>query len=181
MSADQLPAKRSTLDIVSVVARWALGACFLYMGYVKAMDPKAFLEVIHEYNAIHNYTALNSIALLLPWFEMFCGLLLIFGIAVRGSALALIAMLIPFTGLILRRAIAVAVTEHKAFCAIRFDCGCGAGEVLICSKLLENGGLIFLAFWLLFARSRRFCLRYGLFRPPEPDSVPPLTADSPTH
>jgi uncharacterized membrane protein YphA (DoxX/SURF4 family) len=174
MSVDQSSEKRSTLDIAAVLARCVLGACFLYMGYVKAMDPKSFLEVIHEYNAIHDYILLNSIALLLPWFEMFCGLLLIFGVAVRGSALALIAMLIPFTSLVLRRAIIIAVTEHKPFCAVRFDCGCGAGEVLICSKLLENSGLIFLAIWLLFTRSRRLCLRHSLFPPPDP--VPPSPA-----
>ena len=25
----------------------------------------------------------------------------------------------------------IAAAEHKTFCAVRFDCGCGAGEVLM--------------------------------------------------
>jgi hypothetical protein len=44
------------------------------------------------------------------------------------------------------------------FCAVRFDCGCGAGEVGICSKLLENGLLILLSLWLLIAPRLRACL-----------------------
>jgi hypothetical protein len=45
---------------------------------------------------------------------------------------------------------------------VRFDCGCGAGEVLICRKLVENGLLILLSGGLLFSRSRRLCARHSL-------------------
>ena len=55
------------------------------------MQPQEFLELIHEYNVVTNHVVLNSIASLLPWFEVFCGLLLLTGVAVRGAALALIA------------------------------------------------------------------------------------------
>jgi uncharacterized membrane protein YphA (DoxX/SURF4 family) len=172
MNAEPSRPERRSMETMTILARWVLGGAFVYMGWIKAMDPQGFAELINEYNVIHNHVIVNAIASFLPWFEVFCGLLLLFGVAVRGSALALIAMLVPFTGLVLRRAIAIAVTEHKPFCAVRFDCGCGAGEVLICSKLLENSGLFLLACWLLFARSRRLCLRYGLFRSPDPTPAP---------
>ena len=158
------PSKPSTVEWAAVVARWFLGGCFLYMGWIKAAQPAEFLETIRLYKVLASPFPLNWVAALLPWFEMVCGLLLILGVAVRGSALVLIGMLVPFTILVLRRALAMAAENHTAFCAIKFDCGCGNGVVPICSKLVENSGLILLACWLIFARGRRLCLRYQLFK-----------------
>jgi hypothetical protein len=50
------------------------------------------------------------------------------------------------------------------FCTVKFDCGCGAGEVFICHKLVENTVLLLLAAWLLTGRGRQLCLRFSLFR-----------------
>jgi len=47
---------------------------------------------------------LNSIGAALPWFEVYCGVLLLAGVAVRGAALNLVAMLVPFTLIVLKRA-----------------------------------------------------------------------------
>jgi hypothetical protein len=78
----------------------------------------------------------------LPWFEVVCGLLLLGGIGVRGSALMLLVMLVPFSLIVLQRALAIQTAQAIPFCAIRFDCGCGAGEVIVCHKLLENAFFI---------------------------------------
>jgi hypothetical protein len=96
----------------------------------------------------------------LPWFEVVCGALLLAGIAVRGSALILIGLLVPFTWMVLHRALALGAAIP--FCAIKFDCGCGLGEVPICRKLVENVVLILLSGWLLAGSGRKFCLRYRL-------------------
>ena len=98
----------------------------------------------------------------LPWFEIFCGLLLVLGMAVRGTAVMLAAMLIPFTIIVLLRALAIYHAGGMPFCAIKFDCGCGAGEVVICHKLAENSGLTALAAWLIFWPRNRLCLRERL-------------------
>ena len=37
---------------------------------------------------------MNALATMLPWFEVFCGVLLVLGIAVRGTALLLAGMLV---------------------------------------------------------------------------------------
>jgi hypothetical protein len=63
---------------------------------------------------------------------------------------------------------------------VKFDCGCGAGEVLICHKLVENTVLLLLSAWLLTGRGRQLCLRFSLFREDdraasEPAPVRPLT------
>jgi len=46
-----------------------------------------------------------------PWFEVFCGLLLLTGVAVRGTALTLLLMLVPFTLLVFRRALLLQVAQ----------------------------------------------------------------------
>ena len=48
------------------------------------------------------------------------------------------------------------------FCAIKFDCGCGTGEILICRKLAENTLLTALSAGLIFWPAHRFCLRHSL-------------------
>jgi uncharacterized membrane protein YphA (DoxX/SURF4 family) len=156
------------VDIISVLARWYLGIVFVYMGMSKALNPYAFAELIREYHMVNSTVLLNSVAGALPWFEVFCGLLLVAGVGVRGAAVMLIAMLVPFTLLVLKRALAVASAKAIAFCAVKFDCGCGNGEVFICHKLPENCALMLLAAWLLAGYGRQLCLRYELLRPRQP-------------
>jgi uncharacterized membrane protein YphA (DoxX/SURF4 family) len=163
MTPADLPAsKRPALERMAVLARWFLGACFLYMGLKKALEPYDFLEIVREYGVVANPFVLNSIAALLPWFEAFCGLLLIAGVAVRGSALVLIAMLVPCTVLVVRRGLVIAAAQHLPFCGVKSDSGCGNGETFTCHKLVENTGLLLLPCWLLCARSGRLCRRFNL-------------------
>ena len=150
-------------DIGALLARWLLGALFIYMGLSKALHPVEFLKLVRQYNVTDQYLFLNLIASTLPWFEIFCGALLVLGVSVRATALLLAAMLVPFTLLILRRALGIHEAQHIPFCAIKFDCGCGAGEVLICRKLLENTLLTIFAAWLVFWRHHILALRLKLF------------------
>lgn len=156
------PGFKLALDIASVVARWFLGVTFIYMGLQKALDPVTFLKLIRQYDLVKDPIVLNTIASTLPWFEVVCGMLLLAGVAVRGTAVNLIAMLIPFTLLVLRRALAIAASQGTPFCMIKFDCGCGNGEVVICNKLFENSGLILLSAWLLAGYGRQLCARFTL-------------------
>ena len=152
-------------EITTVLARCCLGALFIYMGLNKALEPVAFLKLLRQYDLIQTPLLLNSIAAALPWFEIFCGLLLLLGIAVRGTALLLLLLLAPFTALVLHRALALHSALDIPFCAVKFDCGCGEGAVFICRKLAENVLLMLLAGWLLTGRGRRFCLRFSLAEP----------------
>ena len=147
-----------------VLARWLLGALFLYMGLSKALHPIEFLKLVRQYDMVQNHFLLNLIASTLPWFEVYCALLLLAGVAVRGTALMILGMLIPFTAVVLNRALAIHAAGQLAFCAIKFDCGCGTGEVFICHKLAENTLLAFIAFGLLYWPYARFCLRHSLTR-----------------
>ena len=153
------------MDIFTVLARWLLGAAFLYLGFNKALDPADFLKLVRQYDVVENSLLLNSIAAALPWFEVFCGLLLLAGVAVRGTALTLLSMLVPFTLLVFYRASILQTLQDIPFCAVKFDCGCGTGEEFICRKLLENFLLILLSVWLLAGRGRQLSLRFGLVKP----------------
>lgn len=161
-------------DTATVMARWWLGCVFIYMGLHKALPhPDYFLKLILQYDMVTEPPLLNSIGLTLPWFEVFCGLLLLAGVAVRGAALNIIVMLVPFTLVVLKRALAIAAVTGKPFCAVKFDCGCGAGEVYVCHKLVENTVLLLLSAWLLTSRGRQLCVRFSLFPEKAPVSEPP--------
>jgi uncharacterized membrane protein YphA (DoxX/SURF4 family) len=153
---------RSVADAASLVARWVLGAVFLWMGLNKALHPVEFLKLARQYELVQHFLLLNSIAVALPWFEAFCGLLLLAGIAVRGTALILVLMLVPFSYIVFQRALAVHTAAGIPFCVVHFDCGCGTGEVFICRKLLENAALLLLSTCLLTGRGQRCSLRYRL-------------------
>jgi uncharacterized membrane protein YphA (DoxX/SURF4 family) len=149
-------------DLFALFARWLLGAAFVYLGINKAMHPVEFLKLVRQYDVLSNVVLLNSTAALLPWFEIFCGILLLLGVAVRGAAAMLLVMLVTFFAAIMIRALAIRDLGGLPFCAIKFDCGCGAGEVFVCRKLAENFLLMFLSAALLFVRSDRLCLRRNL-------------------
>lgn len=148
--------------MAAVLARWILGTVFIYAGLNKALHPVEFLKLLREYDLTQTPLLLNSLAAALPWFEVFCGLLLLAGIAVRGTALTLLLMLAPFTLLVLQRALVLHAALAIPFCAVKFDCGCGAGVEFICRKLTENVLLMLLAAGSLAGRGRRFSLRFDL-------------------
>jgi uncharacterized membrane protein YphA (DoxX/SURF4 family) len=141
-----------------VAARLLVGGTFVWLGATKALDPVGFLKLIRQFDVLHATWALNGTAALLPWFEIFCGLLLVLGVRPRAAALLQAVLLLGFTGLVLHRALALHRAGSIPFCAIRFDCGCGNGEVLVCMKLLQNTGLLLLAGWIASVPNRRACL-----------------------
>ena len=97
------------LNLSAVLVRWMLGAVFLYTGLSKALHPVDFLKLVRQYDLVQSSLLLNSIAAALPWFEIFCGLLLLAGVAVRGTALTLMLMLVPLTALVFHRALAIRI------------------------------------------------------------------------
>ncbi len=165
MNIGQPNRNRIALNLSTVLVRWLLGAVFLYTGLSKALHPVDFLKLVRQYDLVQSFWLLNSIAAALPWFEIFCGLLLLVGVAVRGTALTLMLMLVPFTALVFHRALAIQSALAIPFCMVKFDCGCDTGEVFICHKLLENFLLILLSGWLLAGRGRQFSLRFDLINP----------------
>jgi len=164
MTNDQTIRPVAVVNLFTVLVRWLLAAVFLYLGLTKALHPVEFLKLMRQYDLTSFAPFLNFLAALLPWFEMFCGLLLLAGVAVRGTALALTLMLVMFTLVVWHRALLLQASLHIPFCAVKFDCGCGTGVEYICRKLSENILLAVLSVWLLVGRGKQFCLRYSLYR-----------------
>lgn len=163
MSTGSPDHKSAAVEKLAVLARWAVGGFFVYMGMSKALHPEAFLKLVRQYELVGNPFLLNAIAAALPWFEVFCGLLLLVGVAVRGAALMLVLMLVPFTLVVVNRALAIATAQGVAFWTVKFDCGCGSGEVLIWKKVMENALFTLLSCWLLTGQGRPLAARFNLF------------------
>jgi uncharacterized membrane protein YphA (DoxX/SURF4 family) len=168
-------------NAAAVLGRWWLAGVFIVMGLHKALPhPQVFLNLVRQYHLVASPILLNSIGAALPWFEVFCGLLLLAGVAVRGAALNSVVMLVPFTIVVLKEALRRAAVEGIPFCAVKFDCGCGAGKVFICHKLVENTVLLLLSVWLLTGRGRPLCLRFSLFREKAAAADGPTPVELPT-
>jgi uncharacterized membrane protein YphA (DoxX/SURF4 family) len=151
--------------VALLLARLVVGGAFVWLALVKLADPVAFLKAIREYGLLADDSRLlNFTAAVLPWVELFCGGLLVLGVAVRGNALVLAALLAVFTAAIAARGVEMHAAAGGSFCALAFDCGCGTGVENVCRKLAENAVLFVLALLAVLSRPRRFCLRGELVR-----------------
>lgn len=161
---DARPSLLARLDGTGVpllLTRLILGGLFVWMGVVKIAEPVDFLKLMRQYQLLDEtsaYVLLNLVAVILPWVETLCGVVLILGIAVRGAGVVSLGMLAFFTPMILKRGLELYHTGSVSFCEVNFDCGCGAGVVFLCSKLAENCSLLLLSLIAVLSRSRRFCL-----------------------
>lgn len=144
------PAK--PLRFLLLAARLLLGTMLIVMGWNKAMDPVGFLKLLREYQMLASPWPINAVAAWLPWFEIFCGMLLLGNVATRGTALIVASLFLFFSTAILLRALDLHAGGTQPFCSLRFDCGCGAGEVFVCSKLVENVLWFALSCWLVISR-----------------------------
>lgn len=164
-SSSAAPESTVAASLFAVLVRWGLGLTFITMGVAKVGDTVAFLKLLREYDlvAADQSLILNGLAIVLPWLEIWLGLLMVAGIAVRGSALTLLVLLVVFTGAIALRAQAIMGSEGLPLCAVAFDCGCGSGVVNVCNKMAQNTGLIALAAWASWSSNTRLCLRHGLW------------------
>lgn len=149
-----------------LLARLVLGGVMLYFSFAKIAAPTAFLKELHNYGVLPEQPPIyiNLTALLLPYLELTVGTALVLGVLVRGAAFVVTTMMIVFIVALTERAFGIQHAKDIAFCAVKFDCGCGTGEVYICRKLVENALFTLLGLIVLFSRSQRFSVA-NWFRP----------------
>ena len=141
---------------IELVARWVLGATFIYASYSKILAPAVFAKIIFGY-ALFPASLINLAAIILPFVELIAGLALIIGFYPRSAALIINVLLLAFI-------VSLSINILRGH---EFDCGCFA----INSDELStfSGGLLIRDFFyialgihvLLFRNPRRLCINAG--------------------
>jgi uncharacterized membrane protein YphA (DoxX/SURF4 family) len=98
---------------IEVVARWILGATFIFASYNKILAPAAFAKIIYGYD-LFPAVLINLIAIIVPFLEFVAGLALIVGFYPRSAALIVNAMLLVF----------ITALSINLIRGHEFDCGC---------------------------------------------------------
>ncbi|MDB5032770.1 MAG: DoxX family protein [Chlorobi bacterium] len=126
---------------LSLGVRVVLGVIFLVAGAEKLVALPTFGHSIADYQLLPESLS-NIFALSFVWTEIVVGVLLLAGVAIRGSALVTAAMLIVFL---------VAVISAIAR-GMTIDCGCFAGksEPVGPKKVIEDLLLLAAALFLIY-------------------------------
>jgi uncharacterized membrane protein YphA (DoxX/SURF4 family) len=100
-----------TYDII----RLLFGTVFIYAGAAKIVNPKAFANIISQYNLVPEIL-LAPVAIILPLIEILAGIGLILN--VRGSLTTILSLLIMF----------VVILWYGIIKDLDIDCGCFSAE-----------------------------------------------------
>ncbi len=130
--------------VLLVLGRVALGSIFLYAAYSKLYfnggwhlgDYQFFFGMAIDSYKMLPVSAVQWMALILPWFELLLGALLIAGAGLRWVGSITTALLLVFIG---------AMTRAKIL-GLEINCGCfGNNEKLGTATLLRDSSLLVLA------------------------------------
>jgi uncharacterized membrane protein YphA (DoxX/SURF4 family) len=139
-----------------LLLRIILGCVFIVASVEKTANPASFVASIGYYRLV-SFNIATVMATVLPWIELLCGLALLFGLSVRGSALLSLIMLLIFTG-----AVTSAVLR-----GLDISCGCFTQDPSVGKvgwmKVGENVLLIVASAFLLVSTSVRFSIE-GYFQ-----------------
>jgi len=128
-------------QIVTYISRIIVGFIFIVASIPKIADPAAFAKSMEAYSLFPNFI-LPGAALVVPWLELVLGLLLIFGILLRGSSLLSSILFIFFS-------IIIAISLLRG---LSIDCGCFGtdGAALSLKRLFEDLGLLILSIQIFY-------------------------------
>ena len=79
--------------------RLVLGVVFIYASYDKILDPSKFARDISNYHFVP-FGLENTVAIILPWLELFIGIGIVLGIYIDGNTLLSAFLLLLFNFLI---------------------------------------------------------------------------------
>ena len=77
--------------------RIILGVIFIYASYDKISHPKAFAEIVYNYQILPD-PLINVTAILLPWLELLTGIFLIMGFWMQGTVIWCNILLVVYIG-----------------------------------------------------------------------------------
>jgi uncharacterized membrane protein YphA (DoxX/SURF4 family) len=134
--------------LVALICRLALAILFLYAGVEKIINPREFAVAIYNYQLLPD-RAINLLAVILPWLEVFLATGLLAGIYVRGTSLISALLFLTF-------AIALAVNLGRG---LDISCGCfgaASGNINWLYLVRDVSLLIMSVFTLFFDRGWRY-------------------------
>ena len=127
-----------------LLSRLVLGGVLFAAGWLKIFTPAKSQMAVRAYEVLPIWLA-NFLGILLPWFEVGLGVLLILGIAVRLSAIAGGGLMVLF----------IAAISQAWARGLSIDCGCfggggtvDPGETKYLSEIVRDTGLALLALYL---------------------------------
>ncbi len=127
---------------LALPARLYLGFVFLTACWHKIVDPAGFALDIAAYQLLP-LALVNLMALILPWVELFTGVMIVLGLRTRTAALLIASMMVVFM-------IALAWALHQGY---DMSCGCfassGSGDLISWSTMLRDAGWLALALYVL--------------------------------
>ena len=125
------------------VARLALGLVFIVASGDKILHPKAFAEIIHNYQILPD-DLINIAAIVLPWLELVLGVLLVVGVWLPGAVILANVLLLAFLFSLIFNAIR----------GLDVHCGCfatsGEAKSATAWNILRDSGFLLMGGYLLF-------------------------------
>lgn len=124
--------KNTTIkSTIAIIIRLILGFLFIYASLDKIIYPSKFAEVIYNYRLLP-VELVNICAILVPWIEVFIGVMLLIGIWVDASAFMLSGITFVFTFLII----------SAIFRGLNIECGCFSldpeGSLVSWKRVIED-------------------------------------------
>jgi uncharacterized membrane protein YphA (DoxX/SURF4 family) len=130
---------------IGLLARLILGGVLLAAGWLKIFTPAKSQMAVRAYEVLPNSLA-NFLGLVLPWFEIGLGILLILGIAVRLTAIMGGALMVLF----------ILAIGQAGLRGLSIDCGCfggggtvAPGKTKYLAEIARDTGLALLALYLI--------------------------------
>jgi uncharacterized membrane protein YphA (DoxX/SURF4 family) len=129
----------------TLLLRTLLGLVFLYAAAGKIIDPQGFARTIGNYQILPA-ALIPPAAVVLPWIEAACGLLLITGFFVQAGALIVNALMVVF----------IAAFAFNLYRGIDISCGCFTtvaqpvrGDQLL--YILRDAAILAAGLWVMLA------------------------------
>ena len=135
------PPPFSASKTLYLLVRTTLGLTFLWASVDKILNPVEFTGIILNYDILPIDTV-NIAAVVLPWFELACGLFLVIGRLVPGATLAIVILLFTF----------MLATGFNLYRGLDISCGCFSvspdAKENAALNLARNGLLLAAGAWL---------------------------------
>ncbi|MFH2029617.1 MAG: MauE/DoxX family redox-associated membrane protein [Bacteroidota bacterium] len=120
-----------------------IGIVFIFASLDKIANPGDFAVAIVNYKIIP-LSLVNIFAIVIPWLELFCGILILFGEYIKESSFIISSLLLVF----------VVMIAAAVFRNLDIDCGCFGtldAQKVGLTKIVENILLLLLSVNIFYA------------------------------